>query len=618
MDFSNLFGEAVLKTVISKGVDGIYNLYKKNNFQREFIKKLKNNSSDEEFKEFKIRHSFDVNTDEVIESVKENLYSSNMWSSEVNFRTALASKELRKVFVEIDLYLSQKKDRFDVNENLKKINSKNFLKEYKSNAIIYGGAGAGKTTLIKKLYNDYILTHTSFGFQFPIVIRLREFDYESIINPYSLTLFDVIQSVLGIKIKLASFNKETAQIECSNFVKKIIISFLNECKVLLIVDGFDEIPDILLKKRFERDFQQLALSLKESSFILTSRNNEFLLKIENTKIYEICPLNDSQIKELIKKWLGNQKKADDLFEKIVSSPYYDTTMRPLTLAHLCAIYERKKTIPPKPRYIYDFVLNLLLEAWDQQRSIVRPSQYADFYIEKKKEFLAHMSYWLTSNNQNKNVFKSDDIRRCYLAIHESHNLPASQAKKVVTELEAHTGIFVQSGYDYFEFSHKSLQEFLTARHLFSLPEMPDISLIENLPNEAAILLSLSSSPNLYFDMFRRQFNKIEQYFWHPFIIRLLEEKPDFDSTPSVIIFFIENIWNNPKTFWFEAFSYLLENSNLAIGVKQLFNFYISSIDSGYTTLTYKNLNIPIDKRKYYPGQLFMTAETYKLLRSYSR
>ena len=43
---------------------------------------------------------------------------------------------------------------------------------------------------------------------------------------------------------------------------------------------------------------------------------------------------------------------------------------------------------------------------------------------------------------------------------------------VIAELESHTGLFIQSGFDQFEFAHKSLQEFLTAEYLVKLPSIP--------------------------------------------------------------------------------------------------------------------------------------------------
>jgi hypothetical protein len=292
-------------------------------------------------------------------------------------------------------------------------------------------------------------------------------------------------------------------------------------------------------------------------------------------------------------------------------------MRPLTLSHLCAIYERKKTIPPKPRYIYDFVLNLLLETWDQQRSIVRPSKYADFYIEKKKEFLAHLSYWL-SFHLSKNVFSSEDIRRCYNKIHKAHNLPTSQAKKVVTELENHTGIFVQTGYNSYQFSHKSLQEFLTAKYLSALPKIPEVKVLTKLPNEAAILICLSAHPNYFFEILNKDFKLYNDLFWSIFFNRLIEEKPDFDESPGAIIFFLNNIYNQKNPILKNAFIKLLHSTNLKIAFKPFFKLYLNNgIYTDYTTYIYKDLKTPLTERSFYPTRIHTDKEISELIKNYT-
>ncbi|WGH75772.1 NACHT domain-containing protein [Tenacibaculum tangerinum] len=615
IDIETIFAQVLFKNLIDKGIKGVDSFFDKQlaNINSKAKKKLKT----EEFNFFKENYDLDISESSVITHIKNNLNAAITWSNEINFSTAISSKELKNIFVDIDLYLSPLKTRFDTDEKTDKISSKKFLKEFQKNKIVYGGAGAGKTTLIKKVFNDYLANHNEFDFSFPLVIRFRELDYENHINQKSFGLFKILVDLLGIHIKFPVEYLDAFGFEYYNLLKNTVISFFNESKVLLIADGFDEIPDSKLKSRIEKEFQELSLNLVDSKFILTSRSNDFLLQLTNTNTYEICPLNDRQIKSLIGKWITNRKKSKDLFDKIKDSPYYDTTMRPLTLSHLCAIYERKKTIPPKPRYIYDFVLNLLLEAWDQQRSIVRPSKYADFYIEKKKEFLAHLSYWL-SFHLGRNVFSSDDIRKCYNKIHKSHNLPSSQAKKVVTELENHTGIFVQTGYNSYQFSHKSLQEFLTAKYLSASPRLPEVKVLKNLPNETAILMCLSTHPNYYFEVLNKNFKQFDEHFWGVFFNRLIEEKPDFDESPGAIVFFLNNIWHQRDLIFKKAFLKLLESTNLRIGFKEFFKLYdANGTFEECSSYIYNNIKIPLSERNYYPTQIYIDNEVSEIIKNYT-
>ena len=203
-------------------------------------------------------------------------------------------------------------------------------------------------------------------------------------------------------------------------------------------------------------------------------------------MFEIKPLNDEQIAIFADRWLGPEHGAI-FVSQLNKSPFLDTAIRPLTLAHLCVIYDRIKRIPEQPKTIYRKIVRLLLEEWDEQRTVVRESAYANFDNDKKAEFLANLAYDLTSKLKT-STFDREGLITCYRDIHENFGLPASDATKVVDELETHTGLFLQSGRDRFEFSHKSLQEFLTAEFIVKLPSIPRnmIELQTDLPPEISL------------------------------------------------------------------------------------------------------------------------------------
>jgi predicted NACHT family NTPase len=67
------------------------------------------------------------------------------------------------------------------------------------------------------------------------------------------------------------------------------------------------------------------------------------------------------------KWIRDQSAAERFLVELSKSPYADTAMKPLLLAHLCAIYERIGAIPEQPKVVYRKIVALLLEEWDQER-----------------------------------------------------------------------------------------------------------------------------------------------------------------------------------------------------------------------------------------------------------
>ena len=240
-------------------------------------------------------------------------------------------------------------------------------------------------------------------------------------------------------------------------------------------------------------------------------------------------MNKEQVRLFVFNWIDNQHVAKELFKKIYESPYADTAMKPLNIAHICAIYERNLTIPKKPKTIYRKLLNLLLEEWDLQRDIKRISQYGSFEADTKLEFLSSLAYNLTIHYQ-KSVFTENDLKDVYENIYRNFGLPKNEKQKVINEIESHNGIFIQSGYDLYEFAHKSTQEFLAADYLVRLPKIPDSNILNRIPNELALAVAISSNPTAYFSRLVFEFfatGEFSHEYLQAFLNRLKIEKPDF-------------------------------------------------------------------------------------------
>lgn len=596
--------EYILTKMLDRGLVNLNKLLRERSEELEAI--AYERLTEDEYKRFSKNYRIQAEEDFVVRNIVDNIQRTSAWCSEVSFSLAKQSKELNRVFVDIDVYLAQLKTRIELTEEIETVRSSQLLNFLDKNLIIYGGPGAGKTTLVKQLCTQFINSLGSQDFSTIIVIRFREllFPKESDRQIEFYNLFQILLNTLGITIQFPIDESGKLRNEYLSLQKLAVFDFFTQCKTLIVFDGFDEIPNLRSKQIIERDFQEFSIATA-SRFIITSRNGDFKTNLSNTSVFELCPLNDSQILELATKWLNDIESANKLFEKIKSSPYYDTTIRPLTLAHLCAIYERRKSIPSKPRYIYDLVIQLLLESWDEQRGITRPSNYAEFYIEKKKEFLAHMSFYF-SYHLKKTQFTGDDIKKCYNKIAKVHSLPISQSKKVVNEIESHSGILVQSGFDSFQFSHKSLQEYLTAKHLLLDPNIPPINVIESLPSEFAIVVSMSSNPNSYFYTFHQNINLIPGDFWNVFLTRIVEEKPDFTDDPVVVVFLLNMMQGTKSNIFTETFVRLVETTNLPICFPTFLRLYRASQNlQSDTTYNHRQMNKPLASRNGFPGRLIV-------------
>ncbi|NVM87092.1 putative NACHT family NTPase [Variovorax sp. SG517] len=475
----------------------------------------------------------------VLNALQEHVQEVQKWSKVLKFSDLQGVKTVAQVYVELDTYL------MPLNTQASEIEKSHLkpllqaIKDSSSHCVILGTAGAGKTTSLQKICADGFSNGKIFvNNNFPLLIKLRTLADSSERAPLTAE----ICRILALHTEFIGDDETKLEEGFLQDVKqRTLIRYIDDLNAAILLDGFDELPSESLKANVEREIAYLLENLKNSKILITSRSSDFRYKFAELPKYEIAPLKREQIQVFAERWIQSKEKASDFLKKVFSSPFADAAMRPLTVAHLCAIYERIQDIPEKPKSVYRRVVQLLLEDWDSQRQIKRPSAYANFDTDRKFEVLAHLAYYLTADLHQLR-FSHESLRKAYIDIHKDHGLPEAQGVQVVGELESHSGLILESGHGHFEFAHKSIQEYLAADYIVRLPSL---SLIEEkahlLPNELAIATSLSSRPASFLvELFLKvvDLEKKSSEWLATYLLRLAQEKPDLQigkSTYSAIV-----------------------------------------------------------------------------------
>lgn len=466
-------------------------------------------------------------------SITAHLQSVKNWANEIIFLDTKKSKYTNNIYVDLDLYIYPRRVRMFEDEEIEIQPFNHIINNEENHILLLGQPGSGKTTSMKYVCNQLFFNGDNLKYyKLPIVIKLREFN--TIHRKENNFVFGALGDILGLQLDTSDTRLNEEQIESQ--YERLILQCLDSLSAILILDGFDEIAYDNRKIIVCKEIEKLSHYLENSKLIVTSRTADFPYSIENLSPYEICSLNEGQILSFANKWLGDSEAADKFLTAINNSPFSDTAIRPLTIAHLCAIYERVGKIPEKPKTVYKKIVNLLLEEWDEQRQIKRSSRYANFEIDRKFEFLCNIAYNLTISLQT-SLFAKRQIESIYNKIYIDYDLIKDEAKQVVAELESHTGLLVQAGYESYEFAHKSLQEYLTAEYIVKLPTLLDVKILNKIPNEIAIAVVISSNPSAYFVELLKKINdeNVSYKFIVIFLNRLLLEKPDFNQNHEVMI-----------------------------------------------------------------------------------
>jgi len=462
------------------------------------------------------------------------------WSSNVSFKFLNGTRSLKDVYTPLSL-TSQMSTELFPDRNAVKFGINSAISRF-DKIILMGKPGSGKTTTLQSIAFNFIHQEDFLPdyFSCPILIRLKEFS-----DAPSNIQYDSILNYLADNFNLNISWKENVNHTGNLFQirNKMIIDLLNELKIVLLLDGLDEVPTITLKEKIIKEITYIS-RFSTSKIVVTTRTADYEFTIPDAVKLEVSNLSKEEIALFIENWLNNKDEAEKLKDKIFNSNILGAETRPLTLAHLCLIYQRLGDIPKNKKDVYEKLTNLMIEDWDIERLIKRESKFDKFQPLKKKVFLISLAYNLTTRFHRSSYFRLSDIQLVYDLIYAKYNLPQDELELILEELEYHCGLFNKKRGSYFEFYHKSVQEYFTALYLTGLPEIPrNEDILIFLYNELAVAISISTDASAYFSFLILNRFKSKQFFYqtflNPFLERIILENPEFDVSPLLRLSFLK-------------------------------------------------------------------------------
>ncbi|KUN19849.1 hypothetical protein AQJ23_35980 [Streptomyces antibioticus] len=341
--------------------------------------------------------------------------------------------------------------------------------------VVLGDPGAGKSTMLRWITTAYLLRLKADpdwsqlpdvdtlpdADWLPLLIRCRDLDTSRIAGS--------LEEMIRHHLCDTEFSSEEAA-----ELTPLLLRRMRQGRVLLLIDGLDEISDTSLRARFCRKVEKIHLAFPEAPVIVTSRivgYREMNLRItrgfEHVTVQDLTPQDKD---DFARRWCvvtepsaRRESAAQELISDIHSTDRIERlTGNPMLLTTMALVKKKVGKLPSRRADLYREAVDVLLH-W---RSDVEERMDPHEAIPQ----LQYLAYSMCASGsqqirQDKVIETLERMRREFPAIR-----PVRQRSAVefLRRLERQTGILVESGHvshdgeliPVYEFRHLTFQEYL--------------------------------------------------------------------------------------------------------------------------------------------------------------
>lgn len=337
---------------------------------------------------------------------------------------------------------------------------------------ILGAPGSGKSTFLRRLGQEAMLARSDkqageglstnyVHAKLPVLIELRRFRQDEV----------NILSAITQEFVTCGFP------EAPVFVK----AALERGKLLVLLDGLDEVPNYKLDEviRAVKDFIDRYGSDNADGdgnrFVMSCRTAHYKNFVPKFSDVVLADFSNEQIEKFAENWFSSlserQERTAQALMKRLKDPQHQQALElartPLLLTFLCMTYQDRQDLPPTQATLYRTALEILLHKWAAERRVHNEPVYAELTAELEVDMLAEMAATLFGEDRffftRQHV--TDHIKRF---MQNELNAPKTlDADQILTAIEVQQGLIVRRAQDAYSFSHLTIQEYLTAKELWS-------------------------------------------------------------------------------------------------------------------------------------------------------
>ena len=389
---------------------------------------------------------------------------------------------LESIYTNIDLYKSEELKGLDSITTLEEAYRTNedrgfLLKKFRKESgiavvnnhkflMILGGPGTGKTTFLRKI-----------GLE---ALKGQIGEYKHPYIPVLIELKNFQSGKIDLEAAIAKEFLNCGLLDYEDFAVKC----LENGKLLILFDGFDELPREQMGN-MRTAIQNFVNSYSDNRFIVSCRIAAYRYNFLRFTDMAIAEFDNSQIKSFITKWFQSKpKQGENCWNELTSHNHVaakELAQNPLLLTLICLLYQRASQFPTNRATLYEKALRVLLEEWNAEKEIPNhPRQiYKGLDTKRKESMLAEIAH--NSFCDDRFFFQEREIaKQIEQILKEMLSEESINGRHVLEDIEMQHGLLVTRAETVYSFSHLTIQEFLTAQHIYDDDEKIKQLVVKNL------------------------------------------------------------------------------------------------------------------------------------------